>query len=126
MIGFDDFILQDGVPIYLQILSYVKRGAVAGTIQNGDELPSRRMLSARLGVNPNTIQRAYKMLEDEGLIESHAGAKSLMVLDDTTVARLRSELLAQEARSVIEKLKQMGLTKAEAAALLDEYWDQEV
>ena len=126
MIGFDDFILQDGVPIYLQILSYVKRGAVAGVIQNGDELPSRRTLSALLGVNPNTVQRAYKLLEDEGLIESHAGAKSLMVLDDDAVARLRGELLAQEARGVIEKLKQMGLTKAEAAVLLDEYWDREV
>ena len=123
MIGFDDFILQDGIPIYLQILAYVKRGAVAGVICDGDELPSRRVLSARLGVNPNTIQRAYKMLEEEDLIVSHAGAKSLMVLDAEQVARLRSELLAEEARAVIGKLKQMGLSKAEAAALLEKYWE---
>ena len=123
MIGFEDFILQDGIPIYLQILAYVKRGAVAGVIRDGDELPSRRMLSALLGVNPNTVQRAYKQLEEEGLIASHAGAKSLMVLDEKQVARLRKELLAEEARSVIGKLKQMGLSKQEAAALLDTYWE---
>ncbi len=123
MIGFEDFIMADGMPIYLQILLYIKRGAAAGAIVDGDELPSRRMLSALLGVNPNTVQKAYKMLEDEGLIASHAGAKSLMVLDETTIARLKKELLADEVRAMARSFRQMGLSKEEAVALFDTYWE---
>ena len=79
MVSFDSFIAVDGVPIYLQIVKHIKSGIVSGTIVSGDEVPSRRVLSALLGVNPNTIQKAYKMLEEDGLMESHSGAKSYMV-----------------------------------------------
>ena len=126
MISFEKFIMEDGMPIYLQILQYIKRGIIAGTITNGDELPSRRMLSALLGVNPNTVQKAYRMLEDEGLISSHSGAKSYMVLNEETVARVRVQLLEGDAIGIVLSMKQMGLSKAEAIALLENYWDKEV
>ena len=126
MISFEKFIMEDGMPIYLQILQYIKRGVIAGTITDGDELPSRRMLSALLGVNPNTVQKAYRMLEDEGLISSHSGAKSYMVLNEETVARVRSQLLEGDAIGIVLSMKQMGLSKAEAIALLENYWDKEV
>ena len=123
MISFEKFIMEDGTAIYLQILLYIKRGIIAGTISDGDELPSRRMLSALLGVNPNTVQKAYRMLEDEGLISSHSGAKSYMVLDGDTVERVRSELLEGDAVNIVTSMKQMGLSKTEAIALLEKYWD---
>ena len=126
MISFEKFIMEDGMPIYLQILQYIKRGIIAGTFTNGDELPSRRMLSALLGVNPNTVQKAYRMLEDEGLISSHSGAKSYMVLNEETVARVRVQLLEGDAIGIVLSMKQMGLSKAEAIALLENYWDKEV
>ena len=126
MISFEKFIMEDGMPIYLQILQYIKRGLIAGTIADGDELPSRRMLSALLGVNPNTVQKAYRMLEDEGLISSHSGAKSYMVLNEETVARVRGQLLEGDAIGIVLSMKQMGLSKAEAIALLENYWDKEV
>lgn len=66
MITFEDFILQDDSPIYWQIIRYVKQGIVSGAIENGEEMISRRALSALLGVNPNTIQKAYHTLEEEG------------------------------------------------------------
>jgi GntR family transcriptional regulator len=126
MISFEKFIMEDGMPIYLQILQYIKRGIIAGTITDGDELPSRRMLSALLGVNPNTVQKAYRMLEDEGLISSHSGAKSYMVLNEETVAKVRGQLLEGDAIGIVLSMKQMGLSKAEAIALLENYWDKEV
>ena len=124
MISFDHFIMEDGVPIYLQILLYLKRGIIAGTIVNGDELPSRRMLSALLGVNPNTVQKAYRMLEEEGLIHSQSGAKSSMILDSTKIARLRRELLEGDAKAIVSAMRQMGLNKEEAIALIDTYWNE--
>lgn len=123
MVSFDGFTLADGIPIYLQILLFLKRGAVAGTIRDCDELPSRRVLSALLGVNPNTVQKAYRLLEEEGLIASHSGAKSLMVLDAETISRVRAELLENDAKGMVSAIRQMGLTKAEAHALLDKYWE---
>ncbi len=123
MINFENCILQDGSPIYLQILQYVKRGIVAGTIVAGDELPSRRMLSALLGVNPNTIQKAFRQLEEEGLVVSHTGAKSLMRLDEAAVAAVRSQLLQADACRAAATLRQMGLTLADAQRLLAAVWD---
>jgi len=69
------------------------------------------------------VQKAYRMLEEEGLIRSHAGAKSCMVLDRDTVARLREELLEEDARAAVLKLKQMGVSAEEAVALIRRYWD---
>ena len=111
------------MPIYLQIVLYIKRGIIAGVIADGDELPSRRILSAFLGVNPNTVQKTYRLLEDEGLIQSHAGAKSYMVLDEEKVRRIRQELLEGDARNIVSAMKQMGLSLDEASALLKKYWD---
>ena len=123
MISFEQFLMTDTSPIYMQILLYIKRGVVAGTITDGDELPSRRMLSALLGVNPNTVQKAYRLLEEEGLIHSHTGAKSCMVLSPERVARIREELLEEDARQAVEKLRQMGVSMDEAFALIRKYWN---
>ena len=123
MISFDDFIMEDGTPIYLQIILFVKRGIIAGLICDGDELPSRRVLSALLGVNPNTVQKAYRMLEEENLIQSHSGAKSYVVLNSAVKERIRSELLESDAKSVVSAMRQMGLSKADAVALIEKYWE---
>ena len=64
MVSFSSFSMEAGVPIYLQIMLHLKRGIVAGTVTDGDELPSRRVLSSLLGVNPNTVQKAYRMLSN--------------------------------------------------------------
>lgn len=123
MILFDTFSPVDGSPIYLQIVTFIKRGAIAGSIRDGDELPSRRVLSALLGINPNTVQKAFRLLEEEQLIESHTGAKSCMTLDEEKLRRLKKDMLSQDIRGVIEALKQMGISKQDALQLIDENWE---
>lgn len=98
MISFENFRMEEGVPIYPQIIGYIERGVVAGAIRSGDEMPSRRTLSALLGVNPNTVQKAYRMLEEEGLITSHTGAKSYVSADAGLVERIRGELVEETVR----------------------------
>ena len=124
MISFDAFVLAEGVPIYQQILTFLKRGIAAGTIGDGDELPSRRVLSALLGVNPNTVQKAYRLLEEEGLIQSHTGAKSCIVLSGGRGERVKRQLLEEDGRRIAAALHQMGLTRKEALALIDRYWEE--
>lgn len=122
MISFESFVPAQGSPIYMQIVLHIKRGAAAGTIIDSDELPSRRMLSALLGVNPNTVQKAYRILEEEELISSHSGAKSVMVLDEEKKEKIRTELLENDIKNVIQSMQQMDISKEEALRLIDIYW----
>ena len=112
------------MPIYLQIIRYLERGIAAGTVRDGDELPSRRVLSARLGVNPNTIQKAFRALEEAGVITSRAGAKSEVSLTPERAAAIRGELLAAEARRAAEALRRMGLDRGAALELIGRLWDE--
>lgn len=125
MIEFEGFVLEEGTPIYQQILLYLKRGIAAGTIRDGDELPSRRMLSALLGVNPNTVQKAYRQLEEEGLIQSRTGAKSCVAVQNTTVKTVGSELLESDIKAVIRAMKQSGVSREDALQLLSDLWEVE-
>ena len=124
MVSFDDFIMEPGVPIYAQIIRYVTGAVAAGAVADGEELPSRRVLSALLGVNPNTIQKAYRLLEEEGLIRSHPGAKSYVSAPPERAAAIRGELLAAEARRAAEALRRMGLDRGAALELIGRLWDE--
>ena len=124
MISFEYFILGDDSPIYLQIIRYIKQEIAAGTIGDQEEVPSRRALSALLGVNPNTIQKAYHMLEEEGIIVSRSGAKSYTHVDTETVERIRKELLTEDTKAWVLAMKQLGIPQEEAFALATDIWTE--
>ena len=105
MITFDDFKADGKLPVYQQILEYIKRGAVAGTVADGDELPSRRVLSARLGINPNTVQKAYSNLLGRGIIYAVPGKGSFISPDARE--KLRNEL-EQKLASVEQMASQFA------------------
>ena len=124
MISFAAFLPREGSPIYWQIVRYVQRGVVAGTIQSGDEMPSRRTLSALLGVNPNTIQKACRILEEEGLLQSRMGAKSFIAVTAAQAEAIRVELLEADALTLVRAIRRMGVSREEAGALLERLWDE--
>lgn len=123
MVSFEQLVLNDRSPIYLQIVRFVQRGIISGAIQNQGELPSRRVLSSLLSVNPNTVQRAYKIMEDEGLIESRTGAKSCISITEDRLVRIRKQLVTEEIRSAITIFKQMGLSRQETLDQINALWD---
>ena len=125
MVSFEAFRTVDGTPVYLQIINFIKRGAIAGTIRDGDELPSRRVLSALLGINPNTVQKAFHVLEEEHLMESRTGAKSCMTLPPDTLDALRREVLSDELRAMARTLRQLGISREEALRLIEQAWKEE-
>ncbi|MDE7297768.1 MAG: GntR family transcriptional regulator [Lachnospiraceae bacterium] len=122
MVSFDDFVLRDDCPIYSQIIRYVKQGIAAGIIRNQEEIPSRRALSALLGVNPNTIQKAYHILEEEGVIVSRSGAKSFVCANGETVSRIRMELLTGDTELWVNAMKRLGMTREDALKLAEDVW----
>lgn len=124
MIAFEQFQIRDGSPIYMQIVDFVERGIAGGIIEDGDELPSRRMLSALLSVNPNTVQKAYRILEERGIIESRSGAKSCVTADGAVTEKIRTRLLASDLTAVVQNMKQMRIDRDTALRLLSAAWDQ--
>ena len=122
-VSFGGFSRREGSLIYSQIVRYIKAGIVAGTVADGDEFPSRRALSALLGVNPNTIQKACRLLEEEGLLESRMGAKSYIAVTPAAAAELRRQLLEEDALALVRAIRAMGATRQEAGELLDRLWD---
>ena len=81
-------------PVYVQIVSFVKRQILTGEAEKGESLPSRRELAAILKINPNTVQKAFRLMEEEKIIETPPHAVSVIHWDDTVFARLRRELTA--------------------------------
>src|SRR5689334_1475048 len=62
-----------GVPVYRQIIDQVMGGVAAGTLGGGDQLPTVRQVAVDLSINPNTVMRAYREMENRGLLETQQG-----------------------------------------------------
>lgn len=125
MVDFEKIKMDGSGPIYMQLIAFVKQGLASGEVKFGDAMPSRRVLSALLGINPNTVQKAYALMEAEELISSHAGAKSCISASDEKIAQIKAELTEEGARMAIGTLKAAGYSKEEAIAVLEKYWDAE-
>lgn len=124
LVSFENLKFDNLSPIYMQIIKNFRQQCASGEVKDGDEMPSRRTLSALLGVNPNTVQKAYKMLEDDGLITSRGGAKSLVTLSERQLQSIRKELLQNEVAGAVNALKAGGATKKEAVEIFERVWDE--
>ena len=118
MISFEEFKKNDRIPIYLQILLYVKRGILSGEIQRGDVLPSRRMLSALLGVNPNTVQKAYKEMEEMGIINTIKNNQSTITDDDNLIKQIRNDLINEATEIFLEQMKAINVPMEEVKEII--------
>jgi GntR family transcriptional regulator len=95
----------DSRPIYLQIVSQVKRQVAQGTLKPGDELPSVRELAQELGINLHTVRGAYLKLRDQGIINLRLGRRAtiarfpeVMSADDRKDFQMRMDDLVGEGR----------------------------
>ena len=89
-------------PVYLQVIDQVKRDIALNRLVEGDRLPTVRELAIRLAVNPNTMAKAYKLLEQEGVIVTRAGAGAFVAaiesgLNKTVKKRIISEAMERTA-----------------------------
>jgi GntR family transcriptional regulator len=114
-----DISLQDGVPIYRQIVNQVKYLIASGKIRPGDELPAIRTLAEQLTVTPNTIVKAYGELETEGVVFKRRGAGTYVADLQSPLARKEQRrILAQRADSLLTDASQLNFTLDEVIELL--------
>lgn len=107
-----------GVPLYLQLMEQVKHAIDTGAIRAGEQLPSVRQMAEDLMINPNTVARAYRELEHEGIIELKHGSGAF--IQDSMVARAK---LMQKAQNVVDaamdRLESFHLTEDEIRRLVE-------
>ncbi len=110
---------RDASPIYAQIKSGLKKLIMTGAMKEGDKLPSVRALATELAINPNTIQKAYNELENEGYIYSVPG-KGSFACGDIKADERRKDELKQRIRALLQELRFLGAKREELLALLEE------
>ena len=109
-----------GVPIYLQLMEQVKHAVETGALRPGEQLPGIRPLAEELVINPNTVAKAYRELEHEGVIELRHGAGAFIA------GRARASKDAERLRgaqavvtAAIERLHARGITDEEIRRLFE-------
>jgi GntR family transcriptional regulator len=107
-----------GVPTYQQLVNQVKQALRLGTLRPGDQLPTARDVVARLAINPNTVLKAYRELEREGLVTARPGQGTFVTRALGNTAGEQTELLARRAAELVLAAVRAGLDRDDVEALL--------
>jgi GntR family transcriptional regulator len=109
-----------GVPIYLQLMEQVKHAVETGALRPGDQLPGIRPLAEELVINPNTVAKAYRELEHEGVIELRHGAGAFVTAHAGGRKAADKVRAAQPVvAAAVERLRARGLTDEEIRRLFE-------
>ena len=108
---------RDARPIYQQVKDGFCQLILSGALPPGYKLPSVRELAASLAINPNTIQRAYRELEQEDYIVSVPG-KGSFVCDGDQAAKARRQELMERFRQMVREMEQLGVSRSQLIQIL--------
>lgn len=114
-----------GIPVYQQIKKIMRSAVLAGLYPPGSRIPSVRELAAQARVNPNTVQRALLELEQEKLLVSGGTSGRCVTSDQYVLSDLREQEIRALVTDFADRLRQVGVTSAEAAELLRNIDEQE-
>lgn len=109
-----------GVPIYLQLMEQVKHAVETGALRPGEQLPGIRPLAEELVINPNTVAKAYRELEHDGIIELRQGAGAFVSATSGTQGRAEKFRGARTiVAAAVKQLRVRGVTEDEIRRLID-------
>lgn len=113
------------VPIYEQLIRKIKENIMKGYLNPGDHLPSVRKMARELNVTPNTVQKAYSMLEQERVIMTVRG-KGAFVADKKPEIDNRQKLeeLRREIKPLIMELLYSGVEKSDIINMIEEFFEE--
>lgn len=109
-----------GIPIYLQLMEQIRFGVETGALRPGDQLPGIRRLAEMVVMNPNTVAKAYRELEHEGLIELRQGSGAFVSTKlDTGELAGRMRKAKPLVKHTVERLLALGLNEEEVRRLVE-------
>ena len=107
---------RSGVPVYVQLVEQVQAHLARGNLKPGDQLPTVRQMASELRINFNTVARAYRMLDEAGLISTQQGRGTyiLETLEEENAQSLKRSTLQIQVQRFLEQLARQGYSAAEA------------
>lgn len=111
------------VPVYEQIKRRIKLSIAKKSVLENEPLPSIRELASFLKINPNTVARAYRELQQDGIIDGRAG-KGFWVLKAELMEQEKRELLKDELMKFIEKAIEMGFSQDHLRNLIVDFFNE--
>lgn len=112
-------------PVYVQVIRHLKEQIAKGFYEPGQEIPSRRELANQLKINPNTAQRAYKEMEEQGLIFTEGNMPSCITKDEAVLKNVREELIIEAVDLFLGSIKSIDVPLAEVLELVKKKHDAE-
>ncbi len=117
-----NFVPNDKEPIYLQLIRHIKQQIVTGILKPGDIIPSRREMAVTMKVNPNTVQKAYKEMEDMEIINTFRNFQSTITTDEKIISKIREDLINESLHTFIENMKAIEVKKDEIINIINEVY----
>ena len=114
-----DFVFDNNIPIYIQVLEYIKIYLISGVFKCGEKLPSVREFSTTIKVNPNTMQKALAELESMNLIYTERTNGKYVTTDTKLIEKLKDEYAITLSKSYFRGMKKIGLGKADSIKYLE-------
>lgn len=114
-----DYRFNDNIPIYIQLVEMIKTDIVSGKYQPGDKLPAVRDMAMELGVNPNTVQRAFSELEREELVKSDRTNGRYVTDDNKKIKDLLKVLSEKYIDELFEKLNSLGMSDGQIVKMIN-------
>lgn len=110
-------------PIYEQIYKQLLEYMTTGLMQADDKLPSVRELSSSIHINPNTVVKAYRLLEEQGFIYSLPGKGSFVSSKQNVQTKLFLQQINELTHEIVTKSKYVGMTFEQLCQLLEQKWE---
>ncbi len=114
-----EFVFDNNIPIYIQVLEYIKIYLISGVFKCGEKLPSVREFSSTFKVNPNTMQKALAELESMKLIYTERTNGKYVTNDKRLIEKLKNDYAISLAKSYFQGMKKIGLGKADSIRYLE-------
>ena len=114
-----EFAFENNIPIYIQLLEYMKIYLISGVFKAGEKLPSVREFATKFKVNPNTMQKALTELENMNLIYTERTNGKYVTKDEKLIEKLKDEYAMTLAKSYFQGMKRIGLGKADSIKYLE-------
>ncbi len=113
------FTFDNNIPIYIQVLEYLKIYLISGVFKSGEKLPSVREFANTFKVNPNTMQKALAELENMSLIYTERTNGKYVTKNEKLIEKLKDEYAVALAKSYFQGMKKIGLGKADSIKYLE-------
>ncbi|WP_342536287.1 GntR family transcriptional regulator [Sporosarcina sp. FSL K6-3508] len=111
-------------PVYVQVIRHFKEQIASGYFEPGQEIPSRRELANQLKINPNTAQRAYKEMEEQGLILTEGNLPSRISKDEQVLEMVREELILEAVDAFVHSIRSINIPIHEALHLAKDKYEE--